>query len=102
MQPGSRATATIYSIGLPTEIFDRLPASVNLIHNNDGTRLILRYFFLVEFYTSILSTIVLENFHVIKNQTKHYYDKYRATTIIQLCLFDSVSNLLYAHAISAI
>jgi len=36
-------------IGLPTEIFGRLSASVNLIHNNDGATYLLPFLFLFHF-----------------------------------------------------
>lgn len=41
---GGRAHRRGY-IGLPTEIFGRLSASSNLIHNNDGLRIFFFFFF---------------------------------------------------------
>ena len=54
----ARAQQPRYSIGLPTEIFDRLPTSVNLIHNNDGTR----RFSLISFHRC--SFLILVSFNV--------------------------------------
>lgn len=45
---GGRAHRRGY-IGLPTEIFGRLSASVNLIHNNDGAAYLLPFLFLFHF-----------------------------------------------------
>jgi len=45
---GGRAHKRGY-IGLPTEIFGRLSASVNLIHNNDGAAYLLLFLFLFHF-----------------------------------------------------
>lgn len=45
---GGRAHRRGY-IGLPTEIFGRLSASVNLIHNNDGAAYLLPFVFLFHF-----------------------------------------------------
>ena len=67
---GGRAHRRGY-IGLPTEIFDRLSASVNLIHNNDDAAYLLPFLLLFYFLpercfsssTSLLPVILLIRSH---------------------------------------